>query len=88
MEFKVYEESDFDVVVWMWKEVGWIECDEQCMEFVYFFVVGVGEVVLIDGEVECFVYCSFGSVYYVLFFGEGSDLRFLVIIVVIMSFIV
>ncbi|MEM6702592.1 MAG: GNAT family N-acetyltransferase [Acidobacteriota bacterium] len=74
-EFKVYDESDLDAVVRMWKEVGWIERDEQRNEVAHFLAAGVGEVARIDGEAECLVHRSPGSVHYASPLGEGVDLK-------------
>lgn len=62
IEVRPYREDDFDAVVRIWREVGWIEDNETQREGLQWFLsVGHAEVAVIDGEAECCVHWADGG---------------------------
>lgn len=65
MEYRSYEEPrDLEAVQRIWREVGWIENDEQAKTLAGFLSVGQSLVATIDGEAECLVHCTPGTMAY------------------------
>jgi predicted acetyltransferase len=73
MDTRSYDhETDFDAVVRIWREVGWIDTsDDQKEGLAAFLSVGSASVALIDGEAECLVHWTPGTLRH-----TGTDLPF------------
>ena len=64
--FRPYDEADFDAVVRMWREVGWIEDSDEHQDALQAFLsAGSAEVAVVDDEAECLVHCAPGSIHYI-----------------------
>lgn len=74
-EIRPYRDSDLEAVLRIWQEVGWLERDEQRGALARFLAAGVGDVAVLDGEAECLVHTSPGTIHYAGPLGEGSELK-------------
>ncbi|MCZ6887373.1 MAG: GNAT family N-acetyltransferase, partial [Gammaproteobacteria bacterium] len=62
MEILEYDhQRDLESVKRIWKEVGWVQTDEQAGQLNHFFSVGDAVVLHIDGEAECAVHSTPGA---------------------------
>lgn len=60
-----YREDDFDAVVRIWREVGWIEDSDEHKELTSIFLsAGSADVALVDGDAECLVHRAPGAIHY------------------------
>jgi len=73
MDLRPYRpETDFDAVLRIWREVGWVEkADEHTQGLEAFMSVGSASVALLDGDAECMVHWTPGSIRH-----TGTDLPF------------
>ena len=65
VEYRAYDEArDLAAVQRTWREVAWIENDAQAEGLKGFLAVGQSLVATIDGEAECLVHCTPGTMSY------------------------
>ena len=65
VDIKPYDaQRDFDAVTRIWREVGWIESDEHVAAMEHFLTGTDCYVALIDGEAECAVMTTPGTIRY------------------------
>jgi predicted acetyltransferase len=65
VEYRPFEEArDLQAVQRIWREVGWIDSDAHAESLKGFLSVGHSLVAAIDGEAECLVHCTPGTMRY------------------------
>ncbi len=65
MTFRDYDaQRDLDSVKRIWRECGWIDDDDEAAFLEDFFAAGNTLVATIDGEAECSVHCTPGTIAY------------------------